>query len=409
MIDIVGLGEAGLDELPADSRHLVMNATVLLGGSRHLQLAPGVPGQVHRPWPSPLLAGLEPLLAEVEAATAAPGRVVALASGDPLLSGIGTTLVRLLGVDAVRVHPAVSSETLARARMGWSAEQTTVLSVVGRSPDGVRRLISPGARLVVLCSDGDTPGVLAQLLTDEGCGASTMTAWWHLGGPAEGSRVCCAQDWPSAPTRSLVLVCIEVDPAGALRRPDLGPAPGRSEAAFEHDGQISKRDVRASAVAHLRPADGQHLWDLGAGSGAVGIEWALAAPGATVTAVERDPARAARIAANSARGGVPAYVTVVTGDALDVVDSLPNPDAVFVGGGLTSSLLDAAWARLSVGGRFVAHAVTLGSESDLVAAHGRFGGELTRISVEHAEPLGRHLSWKPARAIVQWSATKETP
>lgn len=408
MIDIVGIGEAAISDLPAASKDLVLGAAVLVGGRRHLDLVPEVPGQERHTWPSPMITGLPGLLTGIDAATAKPGRVVVLASGDPLLSGVGTTLVALLGADAVRIHPGVSSEALARARMGWSSEEAVVVTVVGRSSDAVRRHLDPGACLVVLCSDGSTPAAIADLLTHEGCGGSKLTAWWHLGGPDEGSRSETAQAWSAEPTPPLVLLCIEVDRAGALRRPVLGPAPGRPESVFENDGQISKRDVRASALAHLRPAPGQHLWDLGAGSGAVGIEWALAASRASTSAVERDPDRAARIATNADRCGVPASVTVTTSDVLPALDALPQPDAVFVGGGLSVELLDAAWARLLVGGRFVAHAVTLGTEAVLVAAHTRYSGELTRITIEHAAPLGRHLSWTPARPVVQWSCTKET-
>lgn len=407
MIDVVGIGDGGAVDLTPRCRSLVLGASTLLGGRRHLELVPAVPGQVRMPWPAPLRDRLPTMLAEVDAAASRPGRLVALASGDPLLSGIGTTLVELLGADVVRIHPALSSEALARARMGWSFEESVVITLVGRSVHAVRRHLSPDARLLVLCADGATPAVIADLLREEGCGQSVMTAWWHLGGPAEGSRGGTANDWPPRQLPSLVLLCIDVDRDGALRRPVLGGAPGRPEAAFENDGQISKRDVRASALAHLRPAPGQHLWDLGAGSGAVGIEWALTAPTATVSAVERDPVRAARIVANTNRCGVPTEVTVATSDVLPALDALPRPDAVFVGGGLTQELLDAAWIRLPVGGRFVAHAVTLGTEAMLVSAYDRYGGDLTRITIEHAEPLGRHLSWTPARPVVQWSATKE--
>ena len=405
MIDVVGIGEGGEAELSPRCRAVVADAQTLLGGRRHLDLVPVVPGQDRRPWPSPLRDGLAALLAEVHADSSPAGQVVALASGDPLRSGIGTTLIDLLGVDAVRIHPGLSSESLARARMGWSAEQTTVVTLVGRSPDGVRRHLASGARLVVLCSDGSTPGVLAQLLSQHGWGGSRMTAWWHLGGPEQGSRSESAARWSADPTPDLVLVCVEVRGAPSTAS-DAGPAPGRPEGSFDHDGQISKRDVRASALAHLRPTPGGHLWDLGAGSGAVGIEWALAATGATVSAVEQNPARAERIRSNRRQFGVERDVTVVESASLDALTDLPDPDAVFVGGGLTPALIDAVRSRLRPGGRLVAHAVTLDTEALLVGAHERFGGDLTRISVERATSLGAHLSWTPARAVVQWSSTK---
>ena len=404
MIEVVGIGDDGWAALPRHHQDLVLRAPVVLGGVRHLAQLPPIEGQRRESWPTPLRTQLPALLADVGSEG-----VVVLASGDPLTSGVGTTLIELLGRDRVRIHPSISSETLARARMGWPAEETTVVSVVGRSPERLRRHLDPGARLVVLCADGSTPAAVAELLTGEGCGRSTMTAWWHLGGPSEGSRSGTARDWDSTPTPDLVILANEVDNLATMR-PAVGPAPGRPEDAFDHDGQITKRDVRASALAHLRPTPGALLWDLGAGSGAVSIEWALAAPRARAIAVERDPARAERIRANAARLGVPREVEVVEADhgdrAQSVLDALPDPDAVFVGGGLTSDLADLAWARLRPGGRLVAHAVTLSAEAVLVAAHQRHGGHLTRMTVEHAAPLGPHLSWTPARAIVQWSAQK---
>ncbi len=408
VIDVVGLGDGGFTDLGDTSRRLVLEAQVLVGGPRHLGLVPPVQGQVRTPWPRPLVAGLGAFLEEQVASVGGrtDGAVVVLASGDPLRSGIGTTLVDLLGADAVRIHPALSASTLARARMGWSAETTTVVTVVGRSLGVIRRHLDPAGRLVVMCSDGSTPAAVADLLRDAGCGDSVLTAWWHLGGPAEGGRTATASRWDPSPTPDLVVLCVLVDRAGALARPGLGPAPGRAEAAFDHDGQITKRDLRASAMAHLRPVRDAHLWDLGAGSGAVGIEWALSAPGATTTAVERDPVRARRIRDNADRLGADASVRVVTTDTADAVAHLDPPDAVFFGGGLTAELVDLAWEALPPGGRIVAHAVTLATEAAVVEAYHRFGGVLTRLAVDHVRRLGSHLSWSPSRPVVQWSATK---
>lgn len=336
------------------------------------------------------------------------GSVVALASGDPLRSGIGTTLIDIVGAERVRVHPQVSSDTLARARMGWSAEGCRVVSLVGRDLQVVRRHLDPGARLLLLCPDGGAPARVAALLAEQGCGRSMLTAWWHLGGRREGSRSAPAHAWQGA-TPDLVVLCVEVDGAGARLRPALGPAPGLPEEVFDTDGQLTKRDVRASALAHLRPWRGGLLWDLGAGSGSVGLEWARCAEGARAALVERDPVRTNRIRENARRLGVAAEVEIVEGDALEQAASgrLPDPDAVFIGGGLSADLIATCWARLPLGGRLVAHAVTLGSESLLQQAYAEHGGRLTRIGVEHAQPLGRHLSWTPVRPVVQWSVIKE--
>lgn len=405
MIDVVGLGDSGWESLGEAEQGLVRTADALLGGDRHLALVPEVPGQHRQLWPIPLRRELPALLDRLGAADPHT-RVVALASGDPLRSGVGTTLVSLLGTAVVRLHPAVSSDTLARARMGWSAEEVEVVSVVGRSLDRVRRHLAPAGRLVVLCADGTTPSALAEMLVQEGCPHSAMTAWWHLGGPQEGRRDSTAQDWGLARAPDLVVVCIVVERTGALTRLALGPAPGRAVDVFAHDGQITKSVVRASALAELRPAPGLLLWDLGAGSGAVGIEWALAAPNARTLAVERDPVRARRIRTNAARLGVPSEVTAVDGEVCEAIRTMEQPDAVFVGGGLTIEVLGAAWDRLRPGGRFVAHAVTLETEALLAAAQGQHGGHLRRIAVEEAQPLGRYLSWQPLRPVVEWSARK---
>ena len=361
-------------------------------------------GPTRYPWPSPLRDGLPGLLDEVSARSAEPGEVVALASGDPLRSGIATTLTELLGPDGVRVHPWLSADTLARARLGWSAEETTVVTLVGRDVGRLRRHLDPGARVVVLCSDGSTPARVAKLLVAEGCGDSMMTALWDLGGPEEGAQGATAGDWRGRRTADLVVVALEVDRAGALTRPALGVAPGMPESTFDTDGQLTKRDARASALARLAPRPGGVLWDLGAGTGTVGLEWVRAADRARVVAVERRPDRADRIRVNAEALGYSGEVTVVEADLTDGLPAgLPDPDAVFVGGGLTAGLAAEVLGRLGPGGRIVTHAVTLGTEALLVDLHARHGGELVRISVETATPLGPHLSWTPARPIVQWT------
>ena len=294
----------------------------------------------------------------------------------------------------------------------------------------------------MLCSDARGPGELAALLVQSGAPEARLTAWWHLGGPGEGSLQATAQGWPDGerdlaePIPDLVLVCVEVpDELGAADV--VGTVPGRAETWFGNDGLITKRDVRAAALARLRPTRGALLWDLGAGSGAVGIEWALAAPEARAVAVERDPVRAERARENARALGVDHRVDVVEASVHDVVvhdvavrgvqhpdgtaggpcrdgaargtsDARDSaPDAVFFGGGLSAEAVDAALAALRPGGRLLAHAVTLESESILLHAWRTRGGDLTRLAVEHLEPLGRLHGWRPARAVVQWSYAKD--
>jgi len=393
---VVGLGADGWAGVPEPLQALVIRADVLLGGSRHLGLVPPVDGQVRTPWPSPLREALPSLMAEHA------GRVVvALASGDPLLSGIGSTLVDLLGADAVEVHPAVSSVALARARMGWAAESVAVVSLVGRDPHLVLRELAPGRRVLVLSSDATTPAEVARLLTGAGYGASRMTVLGDLGGDAESRVDGTAATW-SGDAAALNVVALD------LAGPVVGSwVAGLPDDAFEHDGQLTKRDLRASALARLAPQPGQLLWDVGAGAGSVGIEWLRAHPTCRAVAVEQHAERAARVARNAARLGVPT-LEVVTGAAPAALADLPRPDAVFVGGGATApGVVDACLAALRPGGRLVVHGVTVETEGLLGRLHGTHSGELTRVSVEHAGAIGSFTGWTPSRAVTQWAWTRD--
>jgi precorrin-6Y C5,15-methyltransferase (decarboxylating) len=331
-------------------------------------------------------------------------RTVVLASGDPLVAGIGTTLVELFGPTAVRVHPAVSSVALARARMSWPAETVEVVRVVQPAADEIRRLLTPARRLVVLSRDARTPAAVARVLVDAGFGPSPMAVLSHLGGPQESRRDGLAQRWDDGrPVPDLNLVCVTCAPAYAS--PLWSSAPGLPDNAYEHDGQLTKRDVRAAALAQLMPVPGQLLWDVGAGAGSVAIEWLRSHPTCRAVAVERDPDRAVRIARNAARLGVPA-LEVLTGAAPEALRDLPRPDAAFVGGGACGDTLEQVWQALDGGGRLVAHAVTVETEQLLVDQWRSHGGQLTRLSVEQLEPLGDYAGWRPARAVVQWSVQK---
>jgi precorrin-6Y C5,15-methyltransferase (decarboxylating) len=378
-VTVVGIGADGWAGLTGLARDAVTGADVVFGGPRQLASLPdGVPV---KPWPSPLLPSLDGLLAEY-----ADRRVCVLASGDPLLSGIGTTLVRRLGADNVDILPALSSVTLARARLGWAAEETEIVTVVGRDIHRVNRVLAPGRKVLVL---GAKTTALAELLDARGYGESLMTVLADLGSPQE--RIL---DGWAHPDIDLYLIAIEC--AG----PPLALVNGLPDDAFEHDGQLTKRDLRASALARLAPTPGELLWDVGAGAGSVGIEWSRAHPLNRAIAVEQDPARVARIGRNADALGVP-ELRVVTGSAPEALAGLPEPDAIFLGGGLTApGVLDAC---LATGARLVAHGVTLESEQALARAYAEHGGELTRLSVEHAAPLGGFTGWAPARTVTQWS------
>jgi precorrin-6Y C5,15-methyltransferase (decarboxylating) len=395
---VVGIGASGWDGLAPTSRAEVERADVLMGSARQLALVPESVTAERVAWPSPLTEAL-PGLVEAHAGRA----VVVLASGDPMLSGIGTTLTRLLGAHRVRVLPAPSSVSLACARLGWAVEDTCVVSLVGRPLELLHPHVQPGARLLVLGSDGETPGQVARLLADRGYGQSLVTVLGGLGGPEETVRTGTAATW-SQPAPALVVTAVECRAERGTM--PLPTTPGLPDGAYESDGQLTKSEVRAVTLSRLAAVPGQLLWDVGAGSGSIGIEWMRAHPTCRAVAVEADEERAARIARNAARLGVP-YLRVVHGAAPEVLGRLGSPDAVFIGGGLTTPLvLETCWDALHPGGRLVANAVTVESEAVLATWHARVGGELVRLAVQRAEPVGSFTGWKAAMPVTIWSVTR---
>ncbi|MDX1888089.1 precorrin-6y C5,15-methyltransferase (decarboxylating) subunit CbiE [Mycolicibacterium sp. 050158] len=394
-LTVVGIGADGWVGLSDAVRAAVTQADVVLGAPRQLGLLPEVAGQQRQSWPATLRAGLPSLLGELTGR-----RVVALASGDPLLSGIGTTLVDLVGADRVTVVPHVSSVTLACARLGWAAESIAVVSAVGRDVHAVLRELAPGRRVVVLSSDEGTPAALAELLVRRGYGASRLTVLGDLGSDAETRYDTTAADFGGDVARLNVIAAELIGPQ------TTGWVAGLPDDAFEHDGQLTKRDLRAAALARLMPAPGQLLWDVGAGAGSIGIEWMRAHPTCRAVAIEADPARAERIGRNAQQLGVPA-LRVVHGSAPQALAGLPEPEAVFVGGGATRpGVLQACLSALPRGGRLVVHGVTVETEVLLAEAYREHGGELVRIHVERAAPVGSFTGWTPGRAVTQWAYTR---
>jgi precorrin-6B C5,15-methyltransferase / cobalt-precorrin-6B C5,C15-methyltransferase len=396
-VTVVGIGADGWAGLTDAARDALRAATAIAGSPRQLALLPEL-GARSVPLPSPLLEHLDDLLREN------PGLCL-LASGDPMLHGIGATLARRLGPSAVRVVPAVSSVALACARLGWPEHEVTVVSLVARPPETVLAALQPGARLLVLCRDGGTPAVAAKVLTAAGWGASELAVLEQLGGPAE--RVSTARPASELSADGFDDLCVlAVTPRpgpGARATARIGGLP---DEAYESDGQLTRRELRALALAALAPGPGQLLWDVGAGSGSIGIEWMRADPLARAIAVEARPDRAARAGRNATALGVPA-LQVVTGSAPGALAGLPDPDAVFAGGGITGAgVLEACWQRLRPGGRLVAHAVTMESETVLHRWQQAEGGQLVRVAVSYAEPLGRFTTWRPALPVTQWQVTR---
>lgn len=396
MIDVVGIGAAGWPTLAAAQREIILQAQLVLGSSRQLNLLPEAPGQRREAWPPDLRTALLALKKGQDSRA-----VVVLASGDPLVAGVGAAVVELFGAAAVRIHPAVSSPALARARMGWPSDTVALIRLRGDDLDLVRRALFPGRRLMILSRDAATPGELAALLRDGGFGPSAMTVLGDLGAATETRIDGSAQEWSrAAPPLNIVCVECRTEVAGGWSL-----APGLPDEAYEHDGQLTKRHLRASALAHLLPRPGELLIDVGAGAGSVAIEWMRSDQTCQAIAVEPNLDRAARIAVNAHALGVPG-LRVVTGSAPEALDSLPRAAATFVGGGASPATLEACWSLLLPGGRIVVHAVTRETDMLLSQCRIRYGGALARVMVEHLEPLGQFSGWKPARAIVEWSATK---
>ncbi|MGZ4599309.1 precorrin-6y C5,15-methyltransferase (decarboxylating) subunit CbiE [Oryzihumus sp.] len=401
-VAVVGIGADGWAGLTSPAREALRSAGVVLGGHRQLDLLPAEVPARRVAWPTPL----RPALAEIVAEHRAAGLVV-IASGDPMWFGIGRALVEELGSETVHVLPHPSSISLACARLGWPVEDATVVSAVGRPVAGVARELYDGVRLLVLSADASTPEAVADLLRDRGFGASELVVLEQLGSASERRVEGVAATWVAAAGAALNVVAVRCrrSPEGASG-PRLSLVPGLPDEAYEHDGQLTKREVRAVTLAALAPAPGELLWDVGGGSGSIAIEWMRSHRTCRAVSVEGRPDRAARITGNAARLGVPG-LRVVTGVAPAALDGLPAPDAVFVGGGLTTpGLLEACWSALRPGGRLVANTVTLESEALLARWHATHGGDLTRVGVAHAVPVGGFTGWRAAMPVTQWSVVK---
>jgi precorrin-6B C5,15-methyltransferase / cobalt-precorrin-6B C5,C15-methyltransferase len=327
-----------------------------------------------------------------------------LASGDPFLYGVGSVLARHVNTSEMLVVPAPSSFSLAAARMGWALPETSLVSLHGRSLDLIRPHLHPGAHILALTSDCDGPSALAALLSESGFGGSKLTVLEALGGPRERIRTARASGFALTGVDPLNVVAVEVEASPSARV--LPWAAGLPDALFEHDGQITKREIRAMTLSSLAPRKRELLWDIGAGSGSVAIEWMLTDPSLHTIAIEQNPERAARIRRNAAAFGVPG-LEVVEGHAPNCLVGLPAPDAVFVGGGASESgMLDAAVAALRLGGRLVVNAVTLETEAVLLARHASHGGELLRIALSRADRVGEKTGWRPAMPVTQWAWTR---
>jgi precorrin-6B C5,15-methyltransferase / cobalt-precorrin-6B C5,C15-methyltransferase len=400
VIVVVGIGADGMSGLPPTSSAELVRATVIYGSRRQLGLLDGTVKAERRTWPSPLLSALDSMR-DIDS------DVHVLASGDPMLHGVGGLLIRMFGADRVTFLPHVSSVTLACVRMGWPVQETEIISLVtAETHTAVRR----GGHAVILSRDSAGPAALARLLTDTGRGDSQITVLEQLGGPGERRRDATARGWAANPpddVDALNVIAVRYLPDER----QFGVLP---DAAFAHDGQITKQPMRAVTLAALAPRPGELLWDIGAGSGSVAIEWCRSGPGCRAIAFERDEQRRERIRTNTVAFGVKVDVRGEAPVAFDEavledggVEGVPRPTAIFIGGGLTQpGLLEACFEHLPVGGRLVANAVTIESEAVLAQWYSRHGGELQRYQHYRGEPVGGFTGWRPAMPVTQWSATK---
>ena len=393
MIVVVGVGADGMAGLGLTSRTELARATVVWGSQRQLDLLDESVSAVRRPWPSPMLPALRTLLDDAD------GDVHVVASGDPLLHGVGSSLIRLYGSERVAVLPHVSSVTLACSRVGWAVQDTEIISLVSEDPySAVRR----GGQAIVLSRDRSSPSALARLLTDTGRGDSELTVLEQLGGPRELRRSSTAREWAGRPPGDVD----DLNVMAVRYLPDDRQGATLPDAAFAHDGQITKQPMRAVTLAALAPRPGEHLWDVGSGSGSIAIEWCRSASGCRATAFERDADRRARIAQNAIAFGVHVEVTF---DATGSFDVAPPPAAIFVGGGVSQpGLLEACWDKLPAGGRLVVNAVTVESEAVVAQWYSRHGGELRKYQHYRGEPVGSFTGWRAAMPLTQWVAVKPT-
>jgi precorrin-6B C5,15-methyltransferase / cobalt-precorrin-6B C5,C15-methyltransferase len=397
-LSIIGIGADGIQGLSDSARTLIAAADVVVGGARHLSMANKIIRGEQRVWPSPIQDG-------IAAVVDLRGRpTVVLASGDPFLFGVGSLLSTQVPPGEFACLPAPSSIALAAGRLGWAQQEANAVSLHGRALETIIPSLQPGAKLLVLSWDGTTPGNLAELLIARGMAKSHLYVLENLGSDDERIRSAPAAEFPFEDIVALNIVAIDVVAGPEAKVVPLGF--GIPDEFFDHDGQLTKRDVRAVTMAALSPGPGELLWDIGLGAGAVAIEWLLAHPTCRAIGVEADLARARRAKHNSCALGVP-HLEIIDGAAPAALANLPQPDAIFVGGGATSlGLFDAVWRALPKGGRLVVNAVTLETEALLLQWHGSHGGDLLRVGLARAEKVGRRHGWRAAMPVTQWRVVK---
>ncbi len=397
-LSLVGINENGVDGLSAQARQRISEAALVVGGKRHLALARSLIRSETLDWPSPPHAAIAAIKAR------SPAKVCVLCTGDPFHYGMGAVLARHIPIEEMETFSAPSVFSLVAARLGWALQNTVIVGVNGRPVERLIPHLQPNANIIALCADETTPDIVAGLLKRHGFGMCQMIVMENLGGPNERIRRTTAGEFAFDDISRLNCIAIQVPDEAKLHSTPV--TSGLADSWFDHDGQMTKREVRAVTLSALAMHRGELLWDIGLGSGSVAIEWLLRDPSNRAIGFEKHPERAARAAANAKKLGVPQLV-VMEGEAPSVLEGLDAPDAVFIGGGATHpDMLEAVWQVLKPQGRLVINAVTLETESVLMAAYKKYGGVMTRIAIERADPVGTMTGWRPAMTVTQWSVTK---
>lgn len=397
-LSLIGIGEDGLAGLSDAAKALLQAAELVVGGKRHLMLARDAIRGKSLTWPSPIGDAFPEIAAQ-------RGRPIAvLASGDPFFYGVGKQLTAVVPADEILCLPQPSAFSLAAARLGWALQDTALVSLHGRPLEAVIRHLQPGGQIIALSWDGETPARLATLLSARGFGSAILTVLEALGGPRERIRTSAASRFALADVDDLNTIAIALPSDVVL--PTLSLAAGLDDSVFESDGQLTKREIRAVTLSSLAPRAGELLWDVGLGAGSISIEWLLRHPAMRAIGIEAHPDRAQRAARNAAALGTP-DLSIVVDRAPDAFAGLPEPDAIFLGGGMSDpGVFETAWAALKPGGRLVANAVSLKTEQLMLDLFHRHGGDLVRLDVARANPIGNEVAWSPARPVTQWRVRK---
>lgn len=408
---VIGIGEDGWDDLSADARDLLYESEIVLGGERHLKMLPKDWEGERIVWSSPIREAVSKIVSWRPEDSASVQKVAIMASGDPLCYGIATKLLRHLPIEEIWIKPALTTFSLMCSRIGWSLPDVETLTIHGLPLEMLHPFVQPGAKLLVLSKGEESPEQAAKLLCARGFGKSIITVLEHLGGRKERQFSGPADSWnhpEGAALNAMAIECIPESNATILSR-----IPGLPDEAFFHDGQLTKREIRAVSLSRLMPVVDQVLWDVGAGCGSVAIEWMRTSPRCRAVAIEKSKSRLKLIEQNSQELGVP-MLQIISGSAPEVLADLPAPDAIFIGGGLSSgNLLQTCWNALKPGGRLVANAVTLEGEQKLLqwqnenAGKSGASGDLTRLSISRAEKIGKFQGWKEMRSVIQLAVIKK--